>query len=86
MPIVGVANEDEAINIINSKEKPLALYIFTKNDKLADKIISKTSSGGAIVNHVILHNALNAPFGGVGPSGMGAYVLSSTQAWLVLTS
>jgi len=73
LPIIGVDNVDEAIAFINSKEKPLALYVFTSDDKIAQKVMNSTSSGGMLVNHVILHNALNAPFGGVGPSGMGFY-------------
>ncbi|KAM6175215.1 aldehyde dehydrogenase family 3 member A2 isoform 1-T1 [Erethizon dorsatum] len=74
LPIVPVKNADEAINFINEREKPLALYIFSHNNKLIKRMIDETSSGGVTVNDVIMHFILNAlPFGGVGSSGMGAY-------------
>ncbi|XP_010616460.1 aldehyde dehydrogenase family 3 member A2 isoform X1 [Fukomys damarensis] len=74
LPIVSVKNADEAINFINEREKPLALYIFSHNNKLIKRMIDETSSGGVTVNDVIMHFTLNSlPFGGVGSSGMGAY-------------
>uniref|UniRef100_A0A8C9PB21 Aldehyde dehydrogenase n=1 Tax=Spermophilus dauricus TaxID=99837 RepID=A0A8C9PB21_SPEDA len=74
LPIVPVKNADEAINFINKREKPLALYIFSHNNKLIKRMIDETSSGGVTVNDVIMHFTLNSlPFGGVGSSGMGAY-------------
>ncbi|XP_036622506.1 aldehyde dehydrogenase family 3 member A2 isoform X1 [Trichosurus vulpecula] len=74
LPIVPVKNADEAIQFINQREKPLALYVFSNNNKLIKKMIQETSSGGVTGNDVIMHFALNSlPFGGVGNSGMGAY-------------
>ncbi|XP_047400024.1 aldehyde dehydrogenase family 3 member A2 isoform X1 [Sciurus carolinensis] len=74
LPIVPVKNADEAINFINEREKPLALYVFSHNNELIKRMIDKTSSGGVTGNDVIMHFTLNSlPFGGVGSSGMGAY-------------
>ncbi|KAM5263608.1 aldehyde dehydrogenase family 3 member A2 isoform 2-T2 [Ctenodactylus gundi] len=66
LPIVPVKNVDEAINFINEREKPLALYIFSHNNKLIRRVIEETSSGGVTGNDVIMHFTLNSlPFGGV---------------------
>lgn len=74
LPIVTVNDIDEAIEIVNGGEKPLALYIFSKNNKTVERVLNKTSSGGATVNDCILHIALDTfPFGGVGQSGIGRY-------------
>ncbi|KAM9272600.1 aldehyde dehydrogenase family 3 member A2 [Morus bassanus] len=74
LPILPVKSVDEAIEFINSREKPLALYVFSNNKKLIKRVISETSSGGVSANDVIMHFFLSAlPFGGVGNSGMGAY-------------
>ncbi|XP_011813680.1 PREDICTED: fatty aldehyde dehydrogenase isoform X1 [Colobus angolensis palliatus] len=74
LPIVPVKNVDEAIDFINEREKPLALYVFSHNHKLIKRMIAETSSGGVTGNDVIMHFTLNSlPFGGVGSSGMGAY-------------
>ncbi|XP_049494028.1 aldehyde dehydrogenase family 3 member A2 isoform X1 [Panthera uncia] len=74
LPIVPVRNADEAIKFINNREKPLAFYIFSHNEKLIRRMIDSTSSGGVTANDVIMHFMLSSlPFGGVGSSGMGAY-------------
>ncbi|XP_054994473.1 aldehyde dehydrogenase family 3 member A2 isoform X4 [Sorex araneus] len=74
LPIVPIKNVDEAINFINDREKPLAFYVFSRNNKLIKRMINETSSGGVTANDVIMHFTLNSlPFGGVGSSGMGAY-------------
>ncbi|XP_059235547.1 aldehyde dehydrogenase family 3 member A2 isoform X9 [Mustela nigripes] len=74
LPIVPVKDANEAIKFINSREKPLAFYIFSHNDKLVRRMINSTSSGGVTANDVIMHFTLSSlPFGGVGSSGMGAY-------------
>lgn len=74
LPIVPVKNVDEAINFINDREKPLALYVFSHNKKLIKRMIDETSSGGVTGNDVIMHFTVNSlPFGGVGSSGMGTY-------------
>lgn len=74
LPIVPVKNADEAIQFINKREKPLALYVFSHNSQLIKRMINETSSGGVTANDVIMHFTLTSlPFGGVGSSGMGAY-------------
>lgn len=55
LPIVPVRDVDEAIRIVNAKEHPLALYVFTKDDAFKEKVFNNTQSGGAIVNEVMLH-------------------------------
>ncbi|XP_063312670.1 aldehyde dehydrogenase family 3 member A2 isoform X1 [Pelobates fuscus] len=74
LPIVSVGSLDEAIEFINQREKPLALYVFSNNKKVIKKMIAATSSGGVTANDVIMHfTVIELPFGGVGHSGMGAY-------------
>ena len=66
--------DEEAIAQVNSKPKPLALYIFSNDKALQNQVLSATSSGGVCINDVILHTAIwGMPFGGVGDSGIGAY-------------
>lgn len=72
MPMLPFDNIDEVISIINTKEKPLALYIFSKTRKNIDKVLNETSSGGVCINEVLLHILNpNLPFGGVNNSGIG---------------
>jgi len=74
LPIITVSSIDEAINYVNNKPKPLALYVFTENQNISKKVLENTTSGGAGVNETVMHVACtNLPFGGVGPSGMGSY-------------
>lgn len=74
LPFVTVNNEREAIQFINNRPKPLALYIFTANNNLAKTVINATSSGSTCVNDVIFQIAPpSLPFGGVGDSGLGNY-------------
>ena len=74
LPIIGFDNMKEAIDFINKRPKPLALYIFSKNEKKVQKVLSETSAGGVTVNDTLLHIANpHLPFGGVGDSGIGAY-------------
>uniref|UniRef100_A0A3B5L5X3 Aldehyde dehydrogenase n=1 Tax=Xiphophorus couchianus TaxID=32473 RepID=A0A3B5L5X3_9TELE len=74
LPIVTVQSVDEAIHFINEREKPLALYVFSHNVKLIEKVLAETSSGALVANDCIVHFLDSAlPFGGVGHSGMGRY-------------
>lgn len=74
MPIITYENLDEVIQIINSRPKPLALYLFSKDKGNINKVLKNTSSGGMCVNETIMHVASSyLPFGGVGESGMGKY-------------
>ncbi len=74
LPIVTVQNLDEAIAFVNARPKPLAAYLFTKSKAVRERVIRDVSAGGMVVNHLIFHFATTKlPFGGVGPSGIGAY-------------
>lgn len=74
LPIKTYSHVDEVINIVNSKEKPLALYVFSEDKSFVDKILNNISFGGGCVNDTIMHlSNPHLPFGGVGHSGMGNY-------------
>ncbi|KAL5007815.1 hypothetical protein ScPMuIL_016621 [Solemya velum] len=74
LPILPVEDENEAIQIINDREKPLAMYVFSNNKKTIDKFLQQTSSGGFCVNDTMMHISIpSLPFGGVGNSGIGGY-------------
>jgi aldehyde dehydrogenase (NAD+) len=74
LPIVTVQNLDEAIAFVNARPKPLAAYLFTKNKVTRERVVKEVSAGGMVINHLIFHFATTKlPFGGVGPSGIGAY-------------
>ncbi|WP_423363356.1 aldehyde dehydrogenase family protein [Mycoplasma sp. P36-A1] len=74
LPIIEYTNIEEAIQYIKDKEKPLALYLFTKSIKIKKKIIKEISFGGGCINDVLLHiTSESIPFGGVGNSGIGNY-------------
>lgn len=74
LPIITVLHHQEAIDYINSRDKPLSVYVMTRNKKLADNFLNQTTSGCAMVNDLIMNMAIHElPFGGVGSSGMGSY-------------
>jgi aldehyde dehydrogenase (NAD+) len=74
LPVLKVQDIDHAIAIVNSRPKPLALYVFTADSAVQAKVLARTTSGGVTVNHTLIHLVNHSlPFGGVGPSGMGAY-------------
>ena len=74
LPIVEFAKLDDAIQLINSRPKPLAIYSFSNDDKFHKRLMESTKSGGFCVNDVILQAVDPAvPFGGVGQSGNGKY-------------
>ena len=74
LPILRVNSLDAAARFVNSRPKPLALYIFTPSRLIARTLLERIPSGGAAVNHVAMHCMVpQLPFGGVGASGMGAY-------------
>jgi aldehyde dehydrogenase (NAD+) len=74
LPILEFDNLDTAMTRINSKPKPLALYLFTKNKNVEKRIIENISYGGGCVNETFIHlGNPNLPFGGVGASGIGSY-------------
>ena len=72
MPIYSFTNVDEVIDKINQKEKPLALYIYSKSSKNVKKILNNTRAGGGCINHSAVHFFNNnLPFGGANNSGIG---------------
>lgn len=74
LPIIKFESVDEFLPIINSRAKPLALYLFTKSKKMEKIIIDGVSYGGGCINDTIVHLATSyMGFGGVGESGMGSY-------------
>jgi aldehyde dehydrogenase (NAD+) len=74
LPIFTYETEDEAISFIQSLEKPLAFYPFSKNKAFLNRLINDISFGGATINDTLMHFAnKHLPFGGVGYSGMGYY-------------
>ncbi|KAM3601608.1 uncharacterized protein V6R79_015607 [Siganus canaliculatus] len=74
LPVLSVSSLDEAIKFINKREKPLALYVFSQDDKVIKRMTEETSSGGMVANDCLVHFSVSSlPFGGVGNSGMGCY-------------
>ena len=74
LPIKSYRNLDEAIAFVNSRDRPLSLYPFSFERESVEKILHHTLAGGVTVNDSLLHFGINdLPFGGIGPSGMGAY-------------
>ena len=74
LPVMTVQSLDDAISFVNSRPKPLAAYLFTKSKSIRERVVKEVSAGGMVINHLLFHFATNKlPFGGVGPSGMGAY-------------
>ncbi|MDM0470232.1 aldehyde dehydrogenase [Clostridium perfringens] len=73
-PILTFENLDEVIRVVNSKDKPLALYYFSEDKNKIEKVLNSTSSGGVTINDTLVHvSSSHLPFGGVGNSGMGEY-------------
>lgn len=74
LPIRTYKDFDETIAYINSHPRPLAAYYFGRDKGEEQAVLDRTTSGGACINDVIMHiSQEDLPFGGVGPSGMGAY-------------
>lgn len=74
LPVLEFAEINEVIDYVNKRDKPLALYYFSESKEKIEDILKRVSSGGATINDVTLHGgSCNVPFGGVGPSGVGAY-------------
>lgn len=73
-PILPFENLDEVIRLVNSKDKPLAIYYFSEDKNKIEKVLNSTSSGGVTINDTLVHvSSSYLPFGGVGNSGMGEY-------------
>ena len=74
LPIVCYDQIEEAIQYINDRERPLALYYFGYNKAEQQKVLHETHSGGVCLNETLLTAGMeDMPFGGIGPSGMGHY-------------
>lgn len=74
LPVRTYRDIDEVIHYINERDRPLALYYFGEKDADCKKLLRRTTSGNVGINNTIIHVAQDdLPFGGVGPSGMGAY-------------
>ncbi|WP_288443041.1 NAD(P)-dependent benzaldehyde dehydrogenase MdlD [uncultured Chryseobacterium sp.] len=74
LPMMTYNDIEEALEEINSRPKPLALYVFTEDQEFADYVLDHTTSGDAEINSAIIHVGSHyLPFGGVGTSGMGKY-------------
>jgi len=74
LPVKTYTHVNEAIGYVNAHARPLGLYYFGKDSKEQDEVLTRTTSGGVSVNDVVMHVSMeDLPFGGIGPSGMGAY-------------
>ncbi|MGE0624562.1 MAG: coniferyl aldehyde dehydrogenase [Pseudomonadales bacterium] len=74
LPVKGYQDVRETIDYVNHKPRPLGLYYFGQDRMEEERVLTHTTSGGVTVNDVVMHVAQeDLPFGGVGPSGMGAY-------------
>lgn len=74
LPIIKVSDLDQAIKFINSRARPLAMYLFSNEQKIQKKVLDEVVSGGICLNDTIVHMSTDTlPFGGVGESGMGSY-------------
>ncbi|MFH7026904.1 MAG: aldehyde dehydrogenase [Heteroscytonema crispum UTEX LB 1556] len=74
LPVIEYSDISEAIALINSHPKPLALYLFTQNKNLQKRVLQETSSGGVCINDTVMQVGVSSlPFGGVGDSGIGSY-------------
>ncbi|MEH2330326.1 aldehyde dehydrogenase [Nostoc sp.] len=74
LPMIEYTDIAEAIALINSRPKPLALYLFSQDKNLQKQVLQETSSGGVCINDTVMQVGVSSlPFGGVGDSGIGNY-------------
>jgi coniferyl-aldehyde dehydrogenase len=74
LPVVSYRTLDDALRYVNDRPRPLALYYFDHDRARIERVLRETTAGGVTINDCIFHLPQhNLPFGGVGPSGMGAY-------------
>jgi coniferyl-aldehyde dehydrogenase len=74
LPVKTYDTVEDAIGYVNAHARPLGLYYFGGDAAEQDRVLTRTTSGGVSVNDTIMHVSMeDLPFGGVGPSGMGAY-------------
>ena len=74
LPVMPYTALGETIEYVNDRDRPLALYHFSDDQGARDTVINRTTAGGMTLNDTLMHVAVGElPFGGVGPSGIGAY-------------
>ncbi|MCX7569120.1 aldehyde dehydrogenase [Tumebacillus sp. DT12] len=74
LPVLEYDDLEEVIRQVNAREKPLALYLFTESRDVQHRVFERISFGGGCINDTVMHlSSPYLPFGGVGPSGTGAY-------------
>jgi coniferyl-aldehyde dehydrogenase len=74
LPLIAIESIDTAIDFINARPRPLALYVFDTDKAMVERVLQRTTAGGVSVNDTVMQFAqVELPFGGVGPSGMGQY-------------
>ncbi|MEM5452419.1 coniferyl aldehyde dehydrogenase [Paraburkholderia guartelaensis] len=74
LPLVPYDTLDEALRYVNARPRPLSLYLYADDPRTVERVTHETVAGGMSVNETLMHIAAEGlPFGGVGPSGMGAY-------------
>jgi aldehyde dehydrogenase (NAD+) len=74
LPVIEYDDLSQAIEMINKRPKPLALYVFSRDREVQDRVLRETSSGGGCINDTVIHEtSVCLPFGGVGVSGIGTY-------------
>ncbi|TQV88423.1 coniferyl aldehyde dehydrogenase [Aliikangiella coralliicola] len=74
LPIIAYKDLKQAIQIVHSQPRPLALYLFTLSQRLENQVLRHTHAGGVCINDTVTHVGQDdLPFGGIGPSGMGSY-------------
>jgi aldehyde dehydrogenase (NAD+) len=72
LPLIPYRDLSDAVRIINDREKPLVLYLFSRDRGVIDRVLQQTRAGGTVINDTLVHfYQLNLPFGGVGESGIG---------------
>ncbi|MEL4393868.1 coniferyl aldehyde dehydrogenase [Shewanella algae] len=74
LPLVSYQELGQALDYIKARPRPLALYLMSFDKEVQQQVLSQTHSGGVCINETVFHVAADdAPFGGIGPSGMGHY-------------
>jgi aldehyde dehydrogenase (NAD+) len=74
LPVLTWTSRDDMIELLHGRPNPLAMYIFSRNEKHVDEMLSRTSAGGTVVNNCLIHLVNpGLPFGGAGASGFGRY-------------
>ncbi len=73
LPVIEYEDLDQAIEIANSRPRPLALYVFSRDREKQERALRRIPAGGGCINETAIHETAGLPFGGIGESGMGAY-------------